>query len=36
MTTEIRSAGVSEAASTVARDPGVREALVSKQRELIA
>jgi cytidylate kinase len=32
----IRTAEVSEAASRVAADPGVREALVSKQRELIA
>jgi cytidylate kinase len=33
---EIRSPEVSEAASRVASDPGVREALVSKQRALIA
>jgi CMP/dCMP kinase len=33
---EIRSPEVSEAASRVASDPGVREALVAKQRELIA
>jgi cytidylate kinase len=33
---EIRSPEVSEAASRVAADPGVREALVAKQRELIA
>jgi cytidylate kinase len=33
---EIRSPEVSEAASLVARDAGVREALVAKQRELIA
>jgi cytidylate kinase len=33
---EIRTAEVSEAASQVAADPAVREALVSKQRELIA
>jgi cytidylate kinase len=32
---EIRTAEVSEAASRVAADPGVREALVAKQRELI-
>lgn len=32
----IRVAEVSEAASRVAADPGVREALVTKQRELIA
>jgi CMP/dCMP kinase len=32
---EIRSPEVSEAASRVASDPGVREALVAKQRELI-
>jgi CMP/dCMP kinase len=32
----IRTPGVSEAASRVAADPGVREALVVKQRELIA
>ena len=32
---EIRSPEVSEAASRVARDPGVREALVAKQRALI-
>lgn len=33
---EIREPQVSEAASRVAADPGVREALVTKQRELIA
>jgi cytidylate kinase len=33
---EIRTPEVSEAASRVARDPGVREALVAKQRALIA
>jgi CMP/dCMP kinase len=33
---EIREPQVSEAASRVAADPGVREALVAKQRELIA
>ena len=33
---EIRSPEVSEAASRVASDPGVREALVAKQRELTA
>jgi len=33
---EIRSPEVSEAASLVARDAGVREALVAKQRELLA
>ena len=33
---EIRTPAVSEAASRVAADPGVREALVAKQRELIA
>ena len=33
---EIRTPEVSEAASFVAADPGVREALVAKQRELIA
>jgi cytidylate kinase len=32
----IRSPEVSEAASRVAADPGVREALVAKQRELLA
>jgi CMP/dCMP kinase len=32
----IRAPAVSEAASVVAADPGVREALVAKQRELIA
>lgn len=32
----IRAPDVSEAASRVAADPGVREALVAKQRELIA
>jgi CMP/dCMP kinase len=33
---EIRSAEVSAVASRVAADPGVREALVAKQRELLA
>jgi cytidylate kinase len=33
---ELRTPEVSEAASKVARDPGVREALVAKQRALIA
>ena len=33
---EIRTPEVSEAASRVAADPGVREALVAKQRELFA
>jgi cytidylate kinase len=33
---EIRSPEVSEAASLLAADPAVREALVAKQRELIA
>jgi cytidylate kinase len=33
---QIRAPEVSEAASRVARDPGVREALVAKQRALIA
>jgi cytidylate kinase len=33
---EIRTSEVSEAASRVARDPGVRAALVTKQRTLIA
>jgi cytidylate kinase len=33
---EIRAPEVSETASRVAADPGVREALVAKQRELIA
>ena len=33
---EIRAPEVSEAASVVAADPAVREALVAKQRELIA
>jgi len=33
---EIRAPEVSEAASRVASDPGVRKALVAKQRELIA
>lgn len=33
---EIRTAGVSQAASRVASDPGVRAALVAKQRALIA
>jgi CMP/dCMP kinase len=36
VTQEIRTAAVSRAASAVARDPGVREALVAKQRALIA
>jgi CMP/dCMP kinase len=36
VTEEIRAPEVSEAASRVAADPGVREALVAKQRELIA
>ncbi|HEY5261579.1 MAG TPA: (d)CMP kinase [Solirubrobacteraceae bacterium] len=36
VTEEIRTPEVSEAASRVAADPGVREALVAKQRELIA
>ena len=36
VTEEIRAPAVSEAASRVAADPGVREALVEKQRELIA
>jgi len=36
VTEEIRVPEVSEAASRVAADPGVREALVAKQRELIA
>ncbi len=36
VTGAIRAPEVSEAASTVAADPGVREALVAKQRELIA
>ncbi len=36
VTDEIRAPEVSEAASRVAADPGVREALVAKQRELIA
>ncbi len=36
VTDAIRSPEVSEAASRVAADPGVREALVAKQRELIA
>jgi cytidylate kinase len=36
VTDEIRAPEVSEAASLVAADPGVREALVAKQRELIA
>jgi cytidylate kinase len=36
VTDEIRSPEVSEAASRVAADPGVRAALVAKQRELIA
>ena len=36
VTDAIRTPEVSEAASRVAADPGVREALVAKQRELIA
>jgi CMP/dCMP kinase len=36
VTGEIRAPEVAEAASRVAADPGVREALVAKQRELIA
>jgi cytidylate kinase len=36
VTDAIRAPEVSEAASRVAADPGVREALVAKQRELIA
>jgi CMP/dCMP kinase len=36
VTEEIRTPEVSEAASRVAADPGVRAALVAKQRELIA
>jgi cytidylate kinase len=36
VTEAIRTPEVSEAASRVAADPGVREALVAKQRELIA
>ncbi|HTR73123.1 MAG TPA: (d)CMP kinase, partial [Solirubrobacteraceae bacterium] len=36
VTAEIRIPEVSEAASRVAADPGVREALVAKQRSLIA
>lgn len=36
VTQAIRTSEVSEAASRVAGDPGVREALVAKQRELIA
>jgi cytidylate kinase len=36
MSAEIRTPEVSEAASRVASDAGVREALVAKQRELIA
>ena len=35
VTDEIRAPEVSEAASTVAADPGVRAALVARQRELI-
>ena len=35
VTEQIRTPEVSEAASRVAADPGVREALVAKQRELI-
>jgi cytidylate kinase len=36
VTEQIRTPEVSEAASRVARDPGVRDALVAKQRALIA
>ena len=36
VTEDLRAREVSEAASVVAADPGVREALVAKQRELIA
>jgi CMP/dCMP kinase len=36
VTEEIRTPEVSEAASRVAADPGVRAALIAKQRELIA
>lgn len=36
VTEEIRTSEVTETASRVAADPGVREALVAKQRELIA
>jgi CMP/dCMP kinase len=36
VTAEIRAPEVSEAASLVAADPGVREALLARQRELIA
>ena len=36
MTAAIRAPEVSEAASRVASDPAVREALVAKQRALIA
>jgi CMP/dCMP kinase len=36
VTQQIRTAAVSQAASAVARDAGVREALVAKQRALIA
>jgi CMP/dCMP kinase len=36
VTEAIRTLEVSEAASTVATDPGVREALVKKQRELLS
>ena len=36
VTAEIRASEVTETASRVAADPGVREALVAKQRELIA
>ena len=36
VTEQIRAPEVSEAASRVAADPGVREALVGKQRALIA
>ena len=36
LSAQIRAPGVSEAASQLAADPGVREALVHKQRELLA
>ncbi len=36
VTSAIRTPEISEAASSAAADPGVREALVAKQRELIA
>jgi cytidylate kinase len=36
VTEEIRTPEVTEAASRIAADPGVRDALVAKQRELIA